>query len=608
MITSRFNKDEAVVQRDYMTTNLRKRRIYLLVGTFFAMLIMFIVLVIAATPYNNDPLFIPLFPSVLAFFISGAVFLTIGMYFKKRFWTLADPAERKPMAARYARMAMVWIIIFVIVLVLFLPMSPMVPKPNYAEGMMTKERQATVGPSTHIRLEFPGADIFATVQSGVSIKCTNDLTLDFYMMTKDTADQLDAELNQIADLATASRINSTDFEYRTLDLDSQVYTVVMVNTNNETAHIEYTIHETTSDGLTTLFVIFFMVYIAMAGAWMQYSRTLGLRVEAPAALPPAPLPMASQVERPTVQRAPMAGPAQAHLGGPAPLESYPAEAEQPSSGTRMTISCPRCSTTFDVVRGAGPTRIKCPSCGKEGTLAGLPMPPKEPEPAPTPPTPRPAAEASYMPRVERPAPQAPPVPAYEEPAPPEPTYPEAPVAPQYPAAPAQAEIPEAPTLPAAPVIPVTPVPKRNIACPRCRRIFAIDKVEGPQHIRCPHCGKEGTIGAAKAPAISTAPPAILEVPVTIVLASPGAAVARSQAAPSYPAAHAVPSAPGVLPPFPGTRPATPVSRLPSPGALPPSPPKMISCPACKKPFPVAETRRPLQVKCPNCGKEGMLRK
>jgi phage FluMu protein Com len=35
---------------------------------------------------------------------------------------------------------------------------------------------------------------------------------------------------------------------------------------------------------------------------------------------------------------------------------------------------------------------------------------------------------------------------------------------------------------------------------------------------------------------------------------------------------------------------------------------MISCPACKKPFAVAETRRPIQVKCPSCGKEGVLRK
>jgi DNA-directed RNA polymerase subunit RPC12/RpoP len=37
-------------------------------------------------------------------------------------------------------------------------------------------------------------------------------------------------------------------------------------------------------------------------------------------------------------------------------------------------------------------------------------------------------------------------------------------------------------------------------------------------------------------------------------------------------------------------------------------PKMISCPACKKPFAVTETRRPLQVRCPACGKEGLLRK
>jgi DNA-directed RNA polymerase subunit RPC12/RpoP len=380
--------------------------------------------------------------------------------------------------------------------------------------------------------------------------------LDFYLLTKTDADQLDAELNTIADMAKASRTNDTGFNYDKLDLDSGLYTVVIVNANNETAEITYTIHRTTSAELTSALVLFFFVFIAMAAGWMQYTRKLASSSEMPVALPPALVQTAPGPERPTVQRAPMGfGTASGLASAPAPSMAVPSE--PPAGGTRMTITCPRCSTTFDVVRGAGPTRIKCPSCDKEGTLAGLPMPPAEPQPE-APPVPAPATtEAPFIPRVEGPAPWAP---AY----PPETT---APAVAARPPVEAPSEIPEAPAIPAEAVIPVTPMPRRNIACPRCRQIFSIDKVEGPQQIRCPHCGKEGTIGAKRQPAPAAAPPA------------------------PRPAAPPIPEAP--------------VTHVP---AYPAAAPKMISCPACKRPFPVAETRRPLQVKCPNCGKEGVLRK
>ncbi|MGQ9581882.1 MAG: hypothetical protein ACUVV6_00010 [Thermoplasmatota archaeon] len=65
-------------------------------------------------------------------------------------------------------------------------------------------------------------------------------------------------------------------------------------------------------------------------------------------------------------------------------------------------------------------------------------------------------------------------------------------------------------------------------------------------------------------------------------------------------------------PQPGPPPAAlkaPAAPQTAPGAAPPSaPPKMISCPACRRAFPVTETRRPIQVRCPACGKEGVLRK
>jgi DNA-directed RNA polymerase subunit RPC12/RpoP len=552
MITSRFNKDEADVQRDYMASKLRKRRTAAFVGMLLAMVILFIVLAMAVTPYKMEPFFMPLFPAILSLLLFGVAFSAAGMYFRMKLWRLADPSARRPMLVKSARMSLVFLVIFIMVLVIVLPMSPLAPKPNYAEGILNKTDHAQVGPSTHIRLEFQGAGTFAAVRSGVSITCTNNLSLDYYLLTKTDVDRLDADLDQIADMAKASRTNVSGFEYGKLDLDSGLYTVVIVNANNETANISYTVHRTTSGELTILLVLFSLVYIAMAAAWIQYTKKLARSSDLPVALLPALVQAPPQVERPTVQRAPLGGATASGLAS-TPQPSYPVAASEPTAGgTRMAITCPRCSTTFDVVRGGGPTRIKCPSCGKEGTLAGLPMPAREPQPEAPPAAPQPVAQEPYIPRVERLAPEAPAYPAaYERPAPSA-----APALIVQPQAPAPAEIPEVPALPAEPVMPVTPAPKRNIACPRCRQIFAIDKVDGPQQIRCPHCGKEGAIGTKRQPATAAAPPV----------------------------------------PAPAPRPAAPVA------------PKMISCPACRKAFSVAETRRPLQVKCPNCGKEGVLRK
>jgi DNA-directed RNA polymerase subunit RPC12/RpoP len=561
MITSRFNKDEAVDQREYMTSKMKRKRSMVYLAILVAMVVLFFVLVIAATPFRMDPFYMPMFPPVLSILSLGAALIGAGMYFRTRFWKLADQSARRPMMLGSGRAAMVFLVLCLMVLVIVLPLSPIAPKPNFAESMLETTGHPQVGPSTHIRLQFQGAGSMAGVHSWVSLSCRNNLSLDFYLMTKEKADQLGDDLAQAGDMSLASRTNATAFEYDRLDLDSGTYTVVIVNANNDTAEIGYTIHRTTSAELTYTLALFSVVYMAMAAWWVVHTRKIAAMPEVPVPLPSALVQLPPQPERPTVQRAPMGASTASGLASPA--QSGAAAPSGPvSGGTLMAITCPRCSTTFDVFRGAGPTRIKCPSCGKEGTLAGLPMPPPEPRPE-APPVPAQAEpEAPYIPpRVERPAPRS-----YT--AEPESPIIPAPVAarPMEPQAP---EIPEAPALPAEPVIPVTPPPRRNMACPRCKQIFSIEKVEGPQHIRCPHCGKEGTIG-------SRAPPA--------PAAAPVAPMPRPAAAPAFPAQ--VPAAP----------------------AAPAPAPKMISCPACRRPFPVTETRRPLQVKCPNCGKEGMLRK
>jgi predicted Zn finger-like uncharacterized protein len=231
--------------------------------------------------------------------------------------------------------------------------------------------------------------------------------------------------------------------------------------------------------------------------------------------------------------APAAAPSQA---APASAAAQAAPAVQPqAAAVRMSIPCPDCGTLFEIVRGFGPTKIQCPRCGKTGTLPGLS------------PGAMAAAPPSQLPMQAQPAPDMP------------------------------VQEPVAET--------------RTIACPRCKQQFTIEKKDGPQQIRCPHCGKEGTIGRQAAPAQAPPPaPAPLE--------------------PS-PAPPAQAAAPGPQPyaPAPAQRPSQRYAAgYPAAGPRPPpGAAQLITCPACRTSFPVSDPRRPIQVRCPNCGKVGTLR-
>jgi len=88
----------------------------------------------------------------------------------------------------------------------------------------------------------------------------------------------------------------------------------------------------------------------------------------------------------------------------------------------MRLKCPKCSTIFKVKRKKEPFKTECPTCGATGTIG------------------KPAAEKK--------------------------TPPEKP-------------LPERPT--------------RNLRCPKCKKTFTVEEKEKPFKVKCPHCGKEGTI-------------------------------------------------------------------------------------------------------------------
>jgi len=376
----------------------------------------------------------------------------------------------------------------------------------------------------------------------------NNVPVDFFLMKKTDADPYNRNNTEIDfTRALVAVTNATSFKNTGTNLDPSKYTLLIINSNPDAASIHYLRLQRTSDELTLVVLLFFLAYMGIAAGWFAAARKMGTG-PAPVPLPPGPGPSpgpAGATYRPGMpEQGYRPGAPERQAGAmPAP-RPMPASAPEPGA-IKIPVTCPGCGTAFDVMKGAGPLRIQCPACRKEGTLgAGSPaMPPQAPRPAPAPTLPAPA--------------QLPPA------------------------------LVTAPLGPAAPPAPAGPVPKRNMSCPRCKTVFPIDAIEGPQQIKCPSCGKEGTIG--KKPQAPAAPPA---------------APAPAPEAPPAPApAPQLPPAIIIAP-----APAAPAVRTPGPAPAAPAGGRMIGCPQCKKPFAVTDPTRPIKVRCPSCGKEGLLKK
>ncbi len=156
----------------------------------------------------------------------------------------------------------------------------------------------------------------------------------------------------------------------------------------------------------------------------------------PATAPPPPRPVFPGP-------APVATPARPPVQAPTAPRPQMVPPAAPG-GAPSSIACPRCKKQFTVTRRDGPTPITCPHCGKTGSL-----PARKPAAAAAPaaPAPRPAAAPPAAPR----------------PAPPRAAG------------------------------PATGGPRKTIACPACKRQFAVTDGTRPLTITCPHCGKSGTL-------------------------------------------------------------------------------------------------------------------
>ncbi|MEM3042657.1 MAG: hypothetical protein QXD84_03820 [Thermoplasmata archaeon] len=589
MITSRFHGDESELQRDWAMTKLKRRRLAVFIIFSVAALILFALLARLSKDFRTDPLSIPIYPALLAPLVFGIASIAAGAYFKSKLLALVPPQERPRMTSRYVRTGLVWIILFLIGLVFFLPLVPLSPGDNYLEAALATEGVTTVSGGSFVKLHFQGRDPLDVSRSEVTVRSLNNVSLNYFLMLREDAEAYESDRS----VATASydhAENTTRYVYRGTELEARSYTLIVQNEGDEEARIQYTILQRTFDELSISIVLFLLMYIAAVSGWVVYLRSRARKEAlAPAAPPQIRVPGAAPApSQPPVAPERMIAPA-GPLGAPsfAPATPVPPSvAEPPATGVKQPIDCPRCGTRFEVFRGTGPTRIRCPTCGKEGTLAGVPPPVQTaPATAPAPGIAQESLAASTPPTPAAPqAYTAPTEPETVHMAPPPPAPPSAPV--YHPAGESPAAIPHYPApqyeprYEAPPPPPPSAVEKRTIACPRCKQAFQIDKAEGPQQVKCPFCGKEGTIGKRAAPA----PQAPIPAPTP---ATPSTAQAAGPA------------------PFP----PPPVTTQPPAAAPPPSvPPKMISCPGCRTVFPVTEIRRPIQVKCPSCGKEGVLRK
>ena len=140
-------------------------------------------------------------------------------------------------------------------------------------------------------------------------------------------------------------------------------------------------------------------------------------------------------------------------------------------GVQKSIVCPRCRTKFNYTKIEGQViEIACPKCGKKGRVGAKSAPS----------TPAPDQELIAPPAAPRPA-----------------GRPAKPGIPPRPARPPAATTPTVSPLddvlgtpaPAAP----KPAGTKTIACPKCKQRFTVVEKSRPFDIKCPNCGKTGTL-------------------------------------------------------------------------------------------------------------------
>jgi|GEM_PF-4932159 len=508
-------EDDAVIQMAYARNRLKKTKglIYLIcviVGLILGVVVPF------AVGGSMEPFLFPIWPLLFLPLILGIAGLVAGLIINLKIINMSsNEMERGKDIKRFSNGALAVLLIAIIFVGFF--GSLLISSPSWLENIVDKnigEYNKPVMGKQAQDFQFTPDDPLYLTHADVTVTMTNSsTTCDYFVGQMGIFDKVNDTENlsavEGASLPKAYKYNSTKFFYDGADFKAPKSYILRIYNykSDKDIFVKIVIHRTISPLVIYGMLVLCVCFAAVGGAafgLMQALRVSKARPAAPAqqqrgaepqnaaqlfqgmeqevqTMFPA-RPAGAQPQRPAYpQRGPPPGPRPAR---PAVVDgevvvspgvpSREIALERGPVGVQKSIVCPRCRTKFNYMKIEGQiTEIACPKCGKKGRVGARTAPP----------TPAPAEELIAPPAAPRPAGRPPARPAV----PPRPTRPPAA------AKPAVSPLDDVLGTPA-PAAPKPAGPKtKTIACPKCKQRFTVVEKPRPFDIKCPNCGKTGTL-------------------------------------------------------------------------------------------------------------------
>jgi len=502
-------EDDAVIQMAYSRTRTRKNKglVYLICVVLGLALGVVLPFGLGAT---SNPFLYPIWPLLFMPLLFGIIGLVIGLIMNyKVVNSSANEIERATEIKRCSNGALLVLVLGLVFTIFFvsIAVSPWLTDivdrdyGTYTKPVMGRQTQD---------FEFTPDDPLYIVHGSLDVQAMNStIKCNFFVGNMGVFEKINDTQNinavQNASLPHAYKYNVNKFIYDGTDFKpGKSYIVRVYNFNSDDdINVHIKIHREVDGSLLWGLLVLCVCYVAIGGVGFGLMQALRVSKARPTAPPaqarPAPQreaatmfadmeqevqtmfparPAGPQPQRPPGRpygqmrpAPPRPGVAGARPGAPA--REIAVERPVPQ-GVQKTIACPRCRTKFSYTKIEGRvTEIQCPKCGKKGRVGARTAPP----------TPAPAEELipGPAPTVAARLPPARPV------APPRPTRP--------PAAAKPAVSPLDDVL--GTTAPATPRPAgaktKTIACPKCKQRFTVVEKPRPFDIKCPNCGKTGTL-------------------------------------------------------------------------------------------------------------------
>jgi uncharacterized protein YbaR (Trm112 family) len=518
--TTRFRstdeeEDDAVIQMAYARTRLKKMK-----GTIYLVCVVVGLILGVVLPFavggSIEPFIFPIWPLLFMPLILGIAGLVAGLLINHKIVAMSsNEMERGNDIKRFSNGALAVLMVAIIFVGFF--GSLVVTTPSWLESIVDKnigEYTKPVMGKQAQDFQFTPNDPLYITHAEVRVTMTsNNTTCDYFIGQMGIFDKVNDTENlsavEGASLPKAYKYNSTKFYYDGADFKaSKSYILRVYNYgSDDDIFVKIQIHRAVSPIVIYGMLVLCVCFAAVGGAafgLMQALRVTKARPAAPAQPQRGPQPrtaaqmfqgMEEEVNtmfpaRPAGQQPqrpayPQRGPPQ----GPRPtrppvvdgevvvrpgVPSREIALERGPVGVQKSIVCPRCRTKFNYTKIEGQvTEIACPKCGKKGRVGAKSAPP----------TPSPTEELIAPPAAPRLTGRPPARPGV----PPRPTRP--PVA----AKPAVSPLDDVLGTPA----PAAPKPggakTKTIACPKCKQRFTVVEKPRPFDIKCPNCGKTGTL-------------------------------------------------------------------------------------------------------------------